>query len=226
MDYPAAAGPARARPVESFACRPPCWRANTGRAISRRWWGRRTSSRRSPTRYPAASPSRLPVHRHARRRQDDDRANPRQVAQLHRPRRQRRHHGAAVRRVRCLSRHRRRPLHRLRRARRRLEPRRRRDHEAARPGGLQACCRSLQGLPDRRSAHALDDGVQRDAEDARGAARLPQVHPGDHRSAEGAGDGAVALPPVQPATDGAGDDRAPSRRRTSRPKTSPPSRAR
>jgi DNA polymerase-3 subunit gamma/tau len=28
--------------VESFACRPRCWRANTGHATSRRWSGRRT----------------------------------------------------------------------------------------------------------------------------------------------------------------------------------------
>ena len=132
----------------------------------------------------------------------------------------------AVRRVRRLPRHRRRPLHRLRRARRGLEPRRRRDHAAARPGGLQAGRRPLQGLHDRRSAHALDDGLQRDAEDARGAARLPQVRARDDRSAEGAADGAVALPAVQPAADGAADDRAPPRRRCSRPKTSPPSPAR
>ena len=35
--------------VESFACRPRCWRANIGHAISRRWSGRRTSSRRWST---------------------------------------------------------------------------------------------------------------------------------------------------------------------------------
>ena len=35
--------------VESFACRPRCWRANTGHATSRRWSGRRTSSRRWST---------------------------------------------------------------------------------------------------------------------------------------------------------------------------------
>ena len=49
----------------------------------------------------------------------------------------------------------------------------------------------------------IDARVQRDAEDARGAARVPQVRAGDDRSAEGAGDGAVALPAVQPAADGA-----------------------
>ena len=98
--------------------------------------------------------------------------------------------------------------------------------QPARPGGLQARRRPLQGLPDRRSAHALDDGVQRHAEDARGAARLPQVHARDDRSAEGAGDGAVALPAVQPAADGARDDRARISTSCSRPRTSPPSRAR
>ena len=67
--------------------------------------------------------------------------------------------------------------------------------------------RPLQGLPDRRSAHALDDCLQRDAEDARGAARVSEVHPRDDRPAEGAGDRAVALPAVQPAADGDRDDR-------------------
>ena len=65
--------------------------------------------------------------------------------------------------------------------------------------------RPLQGLHDRRSAHAHQGRVQRDAEDARGAARVPEVRAGDDRSAEGAGDGAVALPAVQPAADGAAD---------------------
>ena len=83
------------------------------------------------------------------------------------------------------------------------QPRRRRDPRAARPGGLQAGDRPLQGLHDRRSAHAHHDRLQRDAEDAGGAARVPEVRAGDDRSAEGAGDGAVALPAVQPAADGA-----------------------
>ena len=67
--------------------------------------------------------------------------------------------------------------------------------------------RPLQGLHDRRSAHAVERRVQRDAEDARGAARVPEVRAGDDRPAEGAADGAVALPAVQPAADGAADRR-------------------
>ena len=56
--------------------------------------------------------------------------------------------------------------------------------------------------------HMLSNArLQRDAEDARGAARVPEVRPRDDRPAEGAGDGAVALPAVQPAADGGGDDR-------------------
>ncbi len=112
---------------------------------------------------------------------------------------------AACKRHRC------RPLHRFRRARCGLEPRRRGDLAPARPVGLQAGRRPLQGLPDRRSAHALEPRLQRDAEDARGAARVPQVHPRHDRPAEGAGDGALALPAVQPAADGGGDDRRASR---------------
>ena len=47
-------------------------------------------------------------------------------------------------------------------------------------------------------------GLQRDAEDAGGAAGAREVHPGDHRPAEDSGHGAVALPAVQPEADAAG----------------------
>ena len=76
---------------------------------------------------------------------------------------------------------------------------------------VRADARPLQGLHDRRSAHALELGVQRDAEDARGAAGARQVHPRDDRSAEDAGHGAVALPAVQPEADAGGRDRGASR---------------
>ena len=46
----------------------------------------------------AAAAPRLPVHRHARHRQDHGLAHPRQEPELHRPRRQRRHHRPALRR--------------------------------------------------------------------------------------------------------------------------------
>src|SRR6185437_7314551 len=67
---------------------------------------------------------------------------------------------------------------------------------------------SLQGLPDRRSAHALEERLQCAAEDARGAARTREIPARHHRSAEIAGDGAVALPEVLAETPVAGPDRA------------------
>ncbi len=154
---------------------------------------------------PAAS--RVALHRHARRRQDDAVAHPRQGAQLHRAGRQGRHHRDAVRRVRGVHRDRCRPLRRLHRDGRREQPRRRRDGAVARARDVRAEQRALQGLHDRRGAPAVRARVQRDAEDARRAARLRQVHPGDHRPAEGAGHGAVALPAVQPEADDAGRHR-------------------
>ena len=49
--------------------------------------------------------------------------------------------------------------------------------------------------------HALDDGLQRHAQDAGGAARLSEVRARHDRPAEGAGHRAVALPAVQPEAD-------------------------
>ena len=68
--------------------------------------------------------------------------------------------------------------------------------------------RPVQGLPDRRSAHAVEAGVQRAAEDAGRAAGARQVPARHHRPAEAAGHGAVALPAVQPQAAGRGADRA------------------
>ncbi len=153
----------------------------------------------------AAATPRLPLHRHARRGQDDGVAHPREVAQLHGRGRPRRHHRHTLRRVRGLPRHRQRALRRLRGTRRRIQPRRRGDHPVARPGGLQAGARTLQGLHDRRSAHAVEPRLQCDAEDAGGAARVPQVRARHDRPAEGAAHRALALPAVQPAADGAVD---------------------
>ena len=59
--------------------------------------------------------------------------------------------------------------------------------------------RALQGLHPRRSAHAVDRGLQRAAEDAGGAAAARQVHLRHHRNPQGAGDGAVALPALRSA---------------------------
>ncbi|NKA03176.1 hypothetical protein GO296_00648 [Ralstonia solanacearum] len=157
----------------------------------------------------AAPAPRIPVHGHAWCRQDDAVAHSRQIAQLHRHGRAGRHHRAAVRRVPRLHRDRCRALRRLHRDGRRLQPRRRRDGAAARSRGLRTHGRPLQGLHDRRSAHADQPRLQRDAEDAGGAARARQVHPRDHRPAEDSRHGAVALPAVQPEADAAGTHRVP-----------------
>ena len=69
---------------------------------------------------------------------------------------------------------------------------------AARQRAVRPGARALQGVPHRRGAHALDAFLQRAAEDARGAAAAREVPARDHRPAEAAGDGAVALPAVQP----------------------------
>src|SRR6187402_2580142 len=52
---------------------------------------------------------------------------------------------------------------------------------------VDAAAWPLQGLPDRRSAHALDAFVQCVVEDARRAAAACEVPARDHRSAEIAG---------------------------------------
>ena len=76
---------------------------------------------------------------------------------------------------------------------------------------VRADPRPLQGVHHRRSAHALALGVQRHAQDPRGAARAREVHPGHHRSAEGPGHGAVALPAIQPEADPGAADPRPAR---------------
>ncbi|CAJ0727747.1 hypothetical protein EPIRMAN_GEN20615_08310 [Ralstonia mannitolilytica] len=155
----------------------------------------------------AASAPCLPVHGHARCWQDHAVAHSCQIAELRGRRRARRHYRTALRRVPCMHGNRRRALRRLHRDGRRLQPRRRRDGATAGPCGLRPDGGPLQGLHDRRSAHAHQPRLQRDAEDAGGAARARQVHPRDHRPAEDPGDGAVALPPVQPQADAAGAHR-------------------
>ncbi len=92
--------------------------------------------------------------------------------------------------------HRRRPLRGPDRGRRRLAHQGRRHARVARQCAVRRGARPLQGLPDRRSAHALDAFVQCPAEDARGAAAAREVPARDHRPAEAAGHGAVALPAV------------------------------
>ena len=54
----------------------------------------------------------------------------------------------------------------------------------------------LQGLHHRRGAHGLAAGLQRPAQDRRGAAGVRQVHLRDHRAGEGARHHPVAHPPL------------------------------
>ena len=106
-----------------------------------------------------------------------------------------------------LPRNRRGPLRRPHRGRRGVAHQGRRHPRAARQRAVRAEPRPLQGVPDRRGAHAVRPLVQRAAEDARGAAAARQVPAGDHRSAEAAGHGAVALPAIQPEAPVGGIDR-------------------
>ena len=162
-------------------------------------------------------PSGLHLHRRPRHRQDHDRAHPRPRLQLRLARQgrpaERRHAGtrpplpgdhgfAPCRRDRdgrgLAHRHRRRA----------------RDHrERALPAGL----RPHQGLHHRRGPHAVEAGLQRPAEDARGAARARQVPVRHHRDRQGADHGAVALHSLRPQADRVRPDgRAPRQNRRRR----------
>ena len=99
---------------------------------------------------------------------------------------------------RSLPRHPREPASRRGRDGRSLPHRHRRHSRPDRQRALQAEHRPLQGLHHRRGAHALEAGLQWPAQDARGAARAREVHLRHHRGAQGAGDGAVALPALRP----------------------------
>ena len=155
---------------------------------------------------PRPAAPRVPSDRYARRRKDDDRADPREKPQLPDQRREL----DAVRDVRRMRRHRRRPLRRPDRDRRRVEHRHRQHARDPRQRALRADGGPLQGLPDRRSAHAVEGGVQLDAEDARGAAGARQVRVGHDGSAKNSGHCVVALPAVQSEAIAAGVDcRAP-----------------
>ena len=73
-----------------------------------------------------------------------------------------------------------------------------------------------EGLHHRRSAHALQAGLQRAVEDAGRAARTREVHLRDDRDRQGAGHRALALPALRPAP-----RRARHARRASREKSAP-----
>ena len=150
-------------------------------------------SRRSPIRSTAASPSRLPVHGHARRRQDHGGAHSGEITQL-------RDSGvssnpcgecAACREIdegRFVD---------------LIEVDAARAPRSTTPASCSTTCstrhpRTLQGVSHRRSAHAVESLLQRAPEDARGAAAAREVPARNDRSSEAAGHRAVALPAVQP----------------------------
>ena len=143
--------------------------ASIARRPSPRSSARSTSRARSPTRSRAvACPPRVPVLRPARLRQDHAsrassarRSTARRWPSRHAPSR------AARARV---HEHRQRQRGRLPGDGRRVEPRHRCDPRAHRGGALPARGAAQEGLRHRRSPHAHDRGVQRAAEDARGAA--------------------------------------------------------
>ena len=87
--------------------------------------------------------------------------------------------------------------HGPRRARRRQQPRHRRDTQPAREGRLRARQRRLQSLHHRRSAHAHRARLQRPPEDARRAAAARHLRPGDDRAAQDTGDHRLPLPAIR-----------------------------
>ena len=82
---------------------------------------------------------------------------------------------------------------------RRVPHRRRRRPPDHRRRELRAGECALQGLHHRRSAHAVDRGLQCVPEDAGRAAAARKVHLRDHRNPQGADHRALALPAFRPA---------------------------
>ena len=83
------------------------------------------------------------------------------------------------------------------RDRRRLQHQRERRARDPRRGALRPQRRQVQGLHHRRGAHALQQRLQRAAEDDRGASPVHRVHLRHHRGAQGAGHHPLPLPAVQ-----------------------------
>ena len=83
------------------------------------------------------------------------------------------------------------------RDRRRLQPRHRRDPRDPRPGAVRAGRRAHEGLHRRRSPHADPGGLQRPAQDARGATAARGLRAGHHRAAPGAPHHPVPLPALR-----------------------------
>ncbi len=95
---------------------------------------------------------------------------------------------------------------------RRLAHRHRRRSRNHRGRALCAGLGALQGLHHRRSAHAVEAGLQRPPEDARRAAAACEVHFCDDRDPQGPGDRPVALPALRPEAHRDRRARRPSRR--------------
>ena len=142
---------------------------------------------------------RLAADGRARGGQDLDGADHRARAQLHRRGRGGRPDARAMRHVRSLRLDRRGPPRRRDRDGRGLAHRHRRRARADRGRALPPGLGALQGLHHRRSAHALEAGLQRAAQDARGAAAPRQIRVRDDRGAAPAGNGALALPALRSA---------------------------
>ena len=105
------------------------------------------------------------------------------------------------------------------------QPRRRRDRASCSSRRSTSRCVGRFKVFMIDEVHMLtNDRLQRDAQDAGGAARVPEVRAGHDRPAEGAAHRAVALPAVQPAADGAARRCRSTWRRCWQPKTSRPSR--
>ena len=103
----------------------------------------------------------------------------------------------AVRRVRLVPLDRRRDVARRDRDGRRVEQLGRRHPRPAREGRLRAGLRPPQGLHPRRGAHAVDRGVERVPQDARGAAAAHDLRARHDRGEQGAADGRRPLPPLR-----------------------------
>ena len=73
----------------------------------------------------------------------------------------------------------------------------RRHPRPAREGRLRAGLRPPQGLHPRRGAHALDRGVERVPQDARGAAAAHDLRARHDRGQQGPADGRRPLPPLR-----------------------------
>ena len=178
---------------ENEPCPTRSWRASGARRASTSWSARSTSRDAEQRDRERPRGPRVPVHGRARRRQDHRRAHPRQGAQLRARARRRRRATSARTAGRS-------PPGAGRRAWRSTAPPTPASTTCARSS--RTCATSprqepLQDLHHRRGPHALEQRLQRAAEDARGAAAARQVHLRHDRSAQAARHHAVALPALR-----------------------------